>query len=190
MESTRKSSTVAVFSGGPTDEHPISIETGKAASRAIQALGHTPLNVVIDRDLRWRVNGSEPLPLADGLKATLEYNPGAAFLGLHGPFGEDGTIQAILDAAGLGYQGSGVRASALAMNKSMTKAILGHAGFPVAPEWLVTRENRDSIRPEAVFAKLGEEVFVKPVHLGSSVGAAQAESLRAVVSDPDGTGGR
>ena len=65
MESTRKSSTVAVFSGGPTDEHPISIETGKALS-GDSGVGSHPIERGHDRDLRWRVNGSEPLPLRMG----------------------------------------------------------------------------------------------------------------------------
>ena len=175
---------IAVFSGGPTDEHPISIETGKAAYRAIESLGYSPFHVVIERDLRWSVAGDQPKNLAEGLLETLARDPKGAFLALHGPFGEDGTIQAILNAAGLGYQGSDVRASALAMNKSTSKAILSQNGLPVALERVVTRANHDQLDPDDVFAALGDQVFVKPVHLGSSVGAAQArtgaELLQAV----------
>jgi D-alanine-D-alanine ligase len=94
---------------------------------------------------------------------------------LHGPFGEDGTIQGLLDTAGVPYVGSGVLASALGMDKALFKAVLRDAGIPVAPEVVAhaTRSDRDEVVAE-VEATLSYPVFVKPARLGSSIGISKA----------------
>lgn len=165
---------VAVFSGGPTSEHEISLLTGQAASDALLRLGHTVLPVRIERNGDWTFSDTTRLGAGAGIHHLSESGVDVAFIALHGPFGEDGTVQAILDTLGIVYQGSGVRASALGMNKSLSKAILSAHGLPVAAEVCIHRDQWDpSEALKQVEEKLSFPVFVKPVHLGSSVGAAR-----------------
>ena len=168
---------IVILSGGPSGEHPISIKTGLAASAALERLGFETISVRIEQNGRWILRDEKSLSPADGLAAVAKLGAHAAFIALHGPFGEDGVIQALLETIGLGYQGSGVRASALAMNKSMTKTILSHAGLPVAPEVLVTKSASLETVAEMAVKRLSLPLFVKPAHLGSSVGAGKANSL-------------
>lgn len=108
---------------------------------------------------------------------------------LHGPFGEDGTVQGMLELAGIPYVGSGVTASAVAMDKAMMKAVFEHAGLPVGPYRVFTmREWRSSGDELAIDMEraLGYPMFVKPCHMGSSVGISKATSkdeLWAAVSE-------
>jgi D-alanine-D-alanine ligase len=98
---------------------------------------------------------------------------------LHGPWGEDGTIQGMLELVDLPYVGSGVLASALGMDKHFTKSVLQHAGIPVAP-WRTVSAYEWSTNPDAVrdqVAELGLPVFVKPARAGSSVGVSQVTGL-------------
>ncbi|TFV99384.1 D-alanine--D-alanine ligase family protein [Orlajensenia leifsoniae] len=99
---------------------------------------------------------------------------------LHGPFGEDGTLQGMLELVGLPYVGSGVLASALGMDKHFTKLVLQHAGIEVAPWRTITAQewDRDPAAVRASVAGLGLPVFVKPARAGSSVGVSK-------VSEPD-----
>ena len=109
---------------------------------------------------------------------------------LHGPFGEDGTVQGLLELLGLPYVGSGVLASALGMDKHFTKTVLAAAGIAVAP-WVTVTARQWAADPEAVVASagvLGAPLFVKPARAGSSVGvskvaggAAAADELAAAV---------
>ncbi len=107
----------------------------------------------------------------------------AIFLGLHGGYGEDGTVQAILDLTGVPYTGSGHLASALAMDKDLSKALFRQAGVPTA-NWLMVRDagrgTRDALDPEAVLG-LGMPLVVKPSKQGSTVGLS-------VVKNPDDIG--
>jgi D-alanine-D-alanine ligase len=96
---------------------------------------------------------------------------------LHGTFGEDGTVQGLLELAGLPYVGAGVLASAVAMDKDVTKRLCAERGLPVV-EWLVQERGRLSVRE--VEARFAYPVFVKPVNLGSSVGITKAKNRRAL----------
>jgi D-alanine-D-alanine ligase len=98
---------------------------------------------------------------------------------LHGPFGEDGTLQGMLDMLGIGYVGSGVLASALCMDKHFTKTVLSAAGLAVAP-WRrihLADHKRDSSLGQRILADLGLPVFVKPSRAGSSVGVSKVASV-------------
>ncbi len=97
---------------------------------------------------------------------------------LHGPFGEDGTIQGMLELAGLPYVGPGVFASAAGMDKEFTKVVLSAAGLPVG-EYVVLRPRRDTLT-EAEKARLGLPVFVKPARAGSSLGVSRVDSWAAL----------
>ncbi len=100
---------------------------------------------------------------------------------LHGPFGEDGTLQGLLEMAGVRYVGAGVLTSAVAMDKAVAKVLLSGAGLPVAPYTVlrVAEWRADHARIEEIVASLGYPVFVKPARGGSSIGISK-------VADPDG----
>lgn len=106
------------------------------------------------------------------------------FPALHGPMGEDGTIQGLFELAGTPYVGSGVLASSLAMDKAMCKQVLAQAGIPLAP-WVTTRRSDWRARPDEVLETIEREldypVFVKPANLGSSIGISKARDREGLV---------
>jgi D-alanine-D-alanine ligase len=194
---------VTVLLGGPSAEHDVSIVSGTAVADALRATGYDVSQVVIDLDGRWwwlpadhDRNGrpqaayDDPAALgADGahtLGASIDRLAAAApppvvFIALHGPFGEDGTVQALLDAAGLAYTGSGVLASALGMDKTLQKRLWRGLGLPVV-DWREVRAAAWSANRQAVLGELeafasgtgDPRLMVKPARLGSSVGMTLA----------------
>ncbi len=199
---------VTVLLGGPSAEHDVSIVSGSAVAVALAEAGHPVDRVVIDLDGRWwRLPGAESRPGSGGeafipadfddpaslgaegplssgsvlerLAAT-EPRP-VVFIALHGPFGEDGTVQALLEAADLPYTGSGVAASAVGMDKALFKRLVRGLGLPVvdwrevsAARWAADRAGVLG-ELEAFAAGLGDErLIVKPARLGSSVGMSIA----------------
>ena len=173
---------VAVLAGGRSSEHAISLESARSVAEALDPERYEVLRLEIDREGRWALpSGSEPqslsqpgsvaetLPMpADSAPATL----GAVDVVLpilHGPFGEDGTVQGLLELAGVPYVGAGVAASALCMDKDLFKAVLRDRGIPVAPN-VTLRAGDEPANP------FGYPVFVKPARLGSSVGISKVGS--------------
>ncbi|MEX0973479.1 MAG: D-alanine--D-alanine ligase family protein [Solirubrobacterales bacterium] len=159
---------VAVLCGGRSSEHDVSLRSGEAVARGLEAAGHEALPVTIGRDGGWSYRGApvELLPAA-GL-----FGADAAFPALHGPFGEDGSVQGVLEWLDLPYVGSDVLASAICMDKLTLKRLFAQAGLPQVdfvaagqPGW---RER---------CAALGLPLWVKPSRLGSSVGISRVESL-------------
>jgi D-alanine-D-alanine ligase len=155
---------VAVLSGGRSSEHDVSLASAESVRAGLAEGGHEPLDVLIERDGRWTYAG-EPLPLepAGGL-----LDADAVFPVLHGPFGEDGTVQGLLDLLDVPYVGAGVLASSLSMDKALFKDLMAAHGVPQGDYAVV----RDGGEPNA----LGPPVFVKPARLGSSVGISKAVS--------------
>ncbi|MDE3118491.1 MAG: D-alanine--D-alanine ligase [Nitrospirota bacterium] len=145
---------IGVLMGGQSSEREVSLRTGQAAHRALLRLGYDA--VAID------VTGS----LVQQLRAK---RVGLVFLALHGPGGEDGTIQGLLESIGMPYTGSGVRASAIGMHKVATKALLAYAGIPVA-EGTVIRS--DQGRSAGLPAGLHLPLVVKPASEGSTIGVS------------------
>jgi D-alanine-D-alanine ligase len=178
---------VAVLAGGRSSEHDISIASARSVVDALDPERYETVVVEIDRSGRWELaSGAGELP-----ETSIETLPvvacsaPAATLGqvdvvlpiLHGPFGEDGTVQGLLELAGVPYVGAGVAASALCMDKDLFKAVLRDRGIAVARN--VTLREGDA--PEHPFPY---PVFVKPARLGSSVGISkvtQANELAAAV---------
>lgn len=158
---------VAVLMGGPSSEHDVSMKSGR------QVLGALPgaTEVRIERDGAWRVAGERHSQIGaaiDALKAVAD----VVFVAMHGPFGEDGTVQGLLEASGLAYTGSGVAASSLAMDKVRTKLVYRGAGLPT-PDFEVLRPR--GYRPElvrAVAGRIGLPAVVKPACNGSSFGVS------------------
>ena len=190
--------TVGVVFGGPSPEHDVSIMSARSIVEALQLSGIQTIPVYWAGNLEFaspedslrrlgpKGTGDEFIALPpweqtmavlQGLKETVQ----VAFPVLHGPFGEDGRIQGLLDCLGIPYVGSGVLASALAMDKLLTKQVLEQAGMPTAPFIGFTTQDwangEDGLRTQIV--SLGLPLFVKPSRSGSSIGVSK-------VSDPDG----
>jgi D-alanine-D-alanine ligase len=165
---------IAVLSGGRSSEHEISVASARSVAAALAAGGAEVVSIELGRDGAWALTpGGEA---AGGeLAVRLPGAPVAAALGrvdvvfpvLHGPFGEDGTVQGLLELAGVPYVGAGVTASALAMDKDLFKAVLRDNGIPVT-------RNVTLRWGEAARNPFGYPVFVKPARLGSSVGISKA----------------
>ena len=159
---------VAVLAGGRSAEHEVSLSSGRAVEEGLKAAGHEVLWVQIERDGAWRHVGR-----------SLSVCPGEGLLGadvvfpaLHGPFGEDGTVQGLLETLDVAYVGAGVTASAVCMDKVLFKQLMSVAGVAQV-EYVGVRETRWRAARAQVLAELaglGLPVFVKPAHLGSSVG--------------------
>ena len=177
---------VAVLLGGRSSEHEISIASGRSVLAALDPARYDPVTVEIGRDGRWELGtgasaGSVaetlPVPTAGGVPATLA-DVDVVLPILHGPFGEDGTVQGLLELAGVPYVGAGVAASAVCMDKDLAKAVLRARGIPVTRS--VTIREGDPIDHPFEYP-----VFVKPARLGSSVGISKvraAEELEPAVA--------
>jgi D-alanine-D-alanine ligase len=155
---------VAVLAGGRSSEHDISLASGAAVRQGLERAGHEPLPVEISREGRWSADG-EPVTLepAGGLLGA-----DVAFPVLHGPYGEDGTVQGMLEVLDVPYVGAGVMASAVCMDKVLFKELMAQAGIPQV-DYAALREGDDPAGLKA----LGLPVFVKPARLGSSVGISK-----------------
>jgi D-alanine-D-alanine ligase len=175
---------VAVLLGGRSSEHEISIASGRSVLAALDPTRYDSVTVEIGRDGRWELGtgaGSVvetlPVPTAGGVPATLA-DVDVVLPILHGPFGEDGTVQGLLELAGVPYVGAGVAASAVCMDKDLAKAVLRARGIPVTRS--VTIREGDPIDHPFEYP-----VFVKPARLGSSVGISKvraAEELEPAVA--------
>jgi D-alanine-D-alanine ligase len=163
---------VAVLAGGRSSEHDISLASARSVLESLDPDRYDVVTVAIGRDGRWELGtggGSvaETLPVpAANAPATLG-EVDVVLPILHGPFGEDGTVQGLLELAGVAYVGAGVAASALCMDKDLFKKVLRDSGIPVAKH-VALREGDPVENP------FGFPCFVKPARLGSSVGITKA----------------
>jgi D-alanine-D-alanine ligase len=158
---------VAVLSGGRSSEHEVSLRSGASVAEGLAEAGHEVLEVLIERDGRWRREGEEvELAPARGL-----LDAEAVFPVLHGPFGEDGSVQGLLECLDIPYVGSDVLSSALCMDKLSFKRLLGFHGIPQV-EFVEAGE--EGWRERAL--GLGLPLWVKPSRLGSSVGISKVTS--------------
>jgi D-alanine-D-alanine ligase len=160
-------SRVAVLMGGMSGEREVSLKSGGAVSAALQALGHEAVDVDVGQDVVERMVG---------IKADID----AVFIVLHGRLGEDGTLQGLLELLGIPYTGSGVMASAIAINKSMSKQIFRANAIQVAEDVIVdAREVEDrGVRKvaEGIALDLGFPSIVKPNCEGSTLGISIARN--------------
>ena len=197
---TVKKITVAILFGGKSAEHEVSLQSAKNVIYAIDKARYDVVPIGIDKSGKWLLhkgshfllNQDDPnaiqlnpancehvalVPQSKGLLLSLSsYAPickvDVVFPLLHGPFGEDGTVQGLLKLAGVPFVGPGVLGSAIGMDKDVTKRLLRDAGIPIGK--FLTFYCGDHINTEAVFSDLGSPVFVKPANLGSSVGISKA----------------
>jgi D-alanine-D-alanine ligase len=150
---------VAVLMGGWSAEREVSLNSGKACAGALERTGYTVTPIDVGRDIA---------------QVLAELKPDVAFNALHGPFGEDGTIQGVLEILGIPYTHSGVLASALAMDKDKTRTIFKAAGIPVADGQVVPRLRA------AESHVLPPPYVIKPVAEGSSFGVSSSARIRRI----------
>jgi D-alanine-D-alanine ligase len=189
---------LAILYGGRSAEHQVSVVSARSVMEALDPDRFEVVPIAITRQGAWLLPERTPLeltardgalPEVDAAGTELAVRPQEGVGGvdvvfpiLHGPFGEDGTVQGLFELADLPYVGSGVLASALAMDKAMAKVVLAQAGLPQAP-YLVVAERDWRADPDRVAAdvagRLAYPVFTKPARLGSSIGISK-------VKTPDG----
>lgn len=205
MSGSRSDAPVVVLFGGTSAEHDVSVRSGTAIVDALRTAGRRARPVLVDLDGGWwwlpadharagrpPAAYDEPASLAAagpfaagvaaGILASMDPAP-VVFIALHGPAGEDGTVQGLFDAAGVTYTGSDVAASALGMDKSLFKRLAEAAGLPIVP-WRSVRLDAWRADPDGVLAQLdalaaesgSPRLIVKPARLGSSVGMTIAHA--------------
>ncbi len=191
---------VAVMFGGQSGEHDVSLRSAQTVMGALDPDRYDVVPIGVTREGRWLTGGDPfaalaarsplfalgeslaPEPEADkptehALPAVFASGVDVVFPILHGPMGEDGTVQGLLELTGVPYVGAGVLGSALSMDKAMAKTVLAQEGLPQAPWRLVTRkawERDPESCTEWVGGILGFPCFVKPANMGSSVGVVKA----------------
>jgi D-alanine-D-alanine ligase len=198
---------IGVLFGGRSGEHEVSLASAASVIRALDPTKYEAVPIGIAKDGRWLVGGGAVKLLADVLKSgdrvVLPADPTAGslvamagggsgqssvsvdvmFPVLHGTFGEDGTVQGLLELAGLPYVGAGVLASAVGMDKDVQKRLFEQAGLPIVPFVAVRRNEWEKDR-KAVTKMLQKKfrfpLFVKPATLGSSVGMSRVKSVAEI----------
>ncbi|HXK09073.1 MAG TPA: D-alanine--D-alanine ligase family protein [Vicinamibacteria bacterium] len=182
---------VAVLFGGRSGEHEVSLRSASSVAAGLRAR-HDVLCVLVDKSGQWllqegeepRASGGEPVfltpfPAEGGRLRRLSDSREAArpdvfFPVLHGPYGEDGTVQGLFELASVPYVGAGVAASAVSMDKPLMKALFARAGLPQVDYRVLLR--RDGAAEAGCIGDLGLPLFVKPANLGSSVAVAKVKT--------------
>jgi D-alanine-D-alanine ligase len=168
---------VAVLAGGRSSEHEISLASARSVAQGLDPERYDVREIEISREGRWELakasagelaagdtSAGLPVPVEGGAPEPLR-DVDVVFPVLHGPFGEDGTVQGLLELADVAYVGAGVAASSLAMDKDLFKSVMRDKGVPVARSHTVYRWKRGTAE-----SPFGFPVVVKPARLGSSVG--------------------
>ena len=158
---------VAVIYGGRSGEHEVSVRSARAIMDRMDPAKYDIAEYFIDQQGKW-----SPRPILPEPGAHPEID--VVFPVLHGTFGEDGTMQGLLELADLPYVGAGVMASAVSMDKEMMKRVCAERMLPIVDYLTVTRETADAA---AIAQRLPFPMFVKPANLGSSVGISKAHNL-------------
>jgi D-alanine-D-alanine ligase len=197
---------IGVLFGGRSGEHEVSLASAASVIRALDPEKYEAVPIGISKDGRWLVGTSSVKMLADVLKSgdrvVLPPDPCAAalvplgpatgqprvgvdvvFPVLHGTFGEDGTVQGLIELAGLPYVGAGVLASAVGMDKDVQKRLFEQAGLPIVPFLAVRRSEWEHERAKvlkAITKKFRFPLFVKPATLGSSVGMTRVKATHEI----------
>jgi D-alanine-D-alanine ligase len=186
---------VGVIYGGKSGEHEVSIASAGSIIKHLDRTRYDAVPIHIGKDGRWALAATAPTAISaaevfkqsrtEALQpvdpTTVVSNSGidVVFPVLHGPYGEDGTVQGLLELANVPYVGSGVLGSAVGMDKAAMKTMFAAAGLPIVPHLVVRRREWQSDARAITFRVAGElkyPVFVKPANLGSSVGISKAKS--------------
>lgn len=154
MSKMKKILHVAVLKGGMSREREVSLSTGKGVAKALRKLGYEVSEVDVSQDVAKKLS---------------EIRPDVAFIALHGPYGEDGCIQGLLEIMHIPYTHSGVAASAVAMNKPLAKVIMAEAGIPCPPGKIMTAKKLSELSKQKKLP-MAKPFVMKPLNDGSSVG--------------------
>lgn len=155
---------IAVLMGGPAAEAEVSRSTAREVAKGLQAAGHDAQTLELDRDIAARL---------------LAQQPDLVFPALHGPLGEDGTIQGLLELMALPYVGADVRGSAVAMDKRIAKLIFAAANLPIAQGFSFDRSDDAAAVAARIAQELGPAVVIKPLAEGSAIGVMRLETTAA-----------
>jgi len=169
---------VAVLGGGSSSEHVVSLASARSIADELKASDHTVVEVTITEEGQW-LTGGEPITLSPG-KGLL--NCDVVFPALHGPYGEDGTVQGVLEMLATPYVGCNVATSAICVDKVLFKQLASSQGFDQV-EYVALTESKWQLDSQQVLKsidQMGYPVFVKPARLGSSVGIERVTSLDAL----------
>src|SRR3954466_13562663 len=186
---------VAVIYGGKSGEHEVSIASAASIFKHLDPTRYEAVPIKIEKDGRWMLSGDVPKAISAAdvhqlaqTTALQPIDPTATFVTgnidpvfpvLHGPYGEDGTVQGLLELANVPYVGAGVLGSAVGMDKAVMKTLFVAAGLPIVAHQIIL--GRDWLRNSSALTSsvanaLNYPVFVKPANLGSSVGISKARS--------------
>ena len=197
---------IGLLFGGRSAEHEISLVSARSIYQNLDAKKYSVVLIGIGQDGRWYLQNDARQLRSSGCKSLKRLAPGkrellvnpaphragslvgegkakaldVIFPVLHGPFGEDGTVQGMLDLANVPYVGSGVLGSAVSMDKAMAKQVLTAAGIPQARYRAFAEHEMTPGLPAELVDELGLPVFVKPANMGSSVGVSKAATLDAL----------
>ncbi|MGH9661159.1 MAG: D-alanine--D-alanine ligase family protein [Bryobacteraceae bacterium] len=166
---------VAVVHGGRSGEHEVSLRSARSIMKEMDTDRYEVIPYLIGKEGKWSPAPLLPEPGANAVDVV--------FPVLHGTFGEDGTMQGLLELADLPYVGAGVLASSVSMDKDMMKRVCHERGLPVVEHVVLHRDRLDAAEPGKHF---GYPMFVKPANLGSSVGiskAADGTALEAALAE-------
>lgn len=187
--STKRLLNIAVLFGGRSAEHEVSLQSAKNVISALDRKKYNPVLIFIDKTGCWFLNDKSGdrvalLPQSRGKITNLTHPQikqkiDAVFPVLHGPFGEDGTVQGLLKLANVPFVGAGVLGSAVGMDKDVMKRLLRDAGILIG-KFLVFKKT-DKINFKNIVKQLGRPLFVKPANLGSSVGIGKVRGQKDFV---------
>ena len=168
---------VVVLMGGMSSEHDVSLRSGQMVLKHLDRETYKVSGVEITREGEWVFQGNQPeyFDVQDAIPKLKRISPDCVFIALHGPFGEDGRIQGLLDILGIPYTGSGCAASAIAIDKARTKVLVKAAGVPVADQVEFSLSEWDAHSKDImarVEADLGYPCVMKSPRQGSSLGMA------------------
>lgn len=183
---------ILVLMGGESAEHDVSLRSGAAVVKHLPLAGYRPFPVVVTRDGRYAFPKPHDLSsfervvdLDEAIAIIRSSGPACAFIAMHGPYGEDGRIQALCDLLHLPYVGSDVTGSALAMDKWLAKCVYRCHGIPTPKATLVDRSrffHDERAECERIRGEIGLPCVVKTTRLGSSVGVSIARDLEGLAS--------
>ena len=157
---------VAVLQGGRSGEHEVSLRSARSIMEAMDPSRYEVVPYTISKEGKWSPRPILPQP---GANAGID----VVFPALHGTFGEDGTVQGLLELADLPYVGAGVLSSSISMDKEVMKRVCSERGLPVVEYFVLSRANLDTVE---ICKRFVFPVFVKPANLGSSVGISKAHN--------------
>ncbi len=179
---------VVVLMGGVSTEHEVSLNSGRMVAGHLSKNKYEVTRVVIDLDGRWIFEDEHPVSVFTAIPNLKALDVDCVFIALHGPFGEDGRIQGMLDVLGIPYTGSGCVASAIAMDKVRCKAVVRELGIPLARHIVVEKAvwsaDPDLVTHE-VESELGFSCVIKSPCQGSSLGMAIAATEADFRADMD-----